>query len=61
MTPKTDRQTTPLHHLPSREQNLFYILILIASPVINLFVSSLVYTDFRIISLKGAHSFGLFN
>jgi hypothetical protein len=61
MTPKTDRQTTPLHHLPSREQNLFYILILIASPVINLLVSSLVYTDFRMISLKGAHSFGVFN
>ena len=29
--------------------------------MINLFVSSLVYTDFRIISLERHHSFGLFN
>jgi hypothetical protein len=61
LIPVTDRQTIPLHHLPSREQNLFFILILIASPIINLLVNSIVYTDFRIISLKGAHSFGLFN
>lgn len=61
MMPVADRQTFHLHHLPSREQNLFYILILIASPIINLFVNSLVYTDFRIISLKGTHSLSLFN
>ncbi|MEB3325830.1 MAG: hypothetical protein VKM17_10930 [Cyanobacteriota bacterium] len=53
--------TLSLHHLPTREQNLFYILVLIASPIINLLVSSLVYTDFRMISLKGHHEFGLFN
>ena len=52
MTPMTDRQTIHLHHLPSREQKLFYILILIASPIINRVVNSLVYTDFRIISLR---------
>lgn len=50
-----------LHHLPTKEQNLFYILILIGSPIINLLVSSLVYTDFRMISLRENHSFGLFN
>lgn len=53
--------TLHLHHLPTKGQNLFYILILIASPIINLLVNSLVYTDLRMISLRGAHSFGLFN
>jgi hypothetical protein len=50
-----------LLHLPTKEQNLFYILILIASPIINLLVSSLVYTDFRMITLREHHAFGLFN
>lgn len=54
-------QSRPLHHLPTRDQNIFYILALIASPIINLGVNSLVYTDFRLIALKGTHPFGLFN
>jgi hypothetical protein len=53
--------TLHLHHLPTREQNLLYILILIASPIINLLVNSLIYTDFRMISLRGDHEFGLLN
>lgn len=57
----TTQQSIPLHHLPSRDQNVFYILALIASPLINLGVNSLVYTDFRLIALKGTHSFGIFH
>lgn len=57
----TQQPTLHLHHLPTREQNLFYTLILIASPLLNLFVNSVVYTDFRLISLRGSHEFGFFN
>lgn len=33
------------HHLPSKQQNIFYICVLIASPLINLSVRSLVQID----------------
>lgn len=54
-----DQRPWSLRHLPAKEQNLFYILILIASPILNLFVNALVYADFRIISARGHHTFGL--
>lgn len=41
------QQHGQLHHLPSKEQNLFYILSLIASPLLNLGVNYLVYGDAR--------------
>ncbi len=56
-----DQRRWSLRHLPARGQNLFYILILIASPILNLFVNALVYADFRIISARGHYSFGLSN
>ncbi len=59
--PMAAKQPIPLHHLPTRDQNIFYILALIACPLINLGLNSLVFTDFRLIALKGTHSFGLFN
>ncbi|MEB3335603.1 MAG: hypothetical protein VKP70_11540 [Cyanobacteriota bacterium] len=55
------KHTFDLHHLPSRGQTIFYLLILIASPIINLGVNSLIYTDFRLIALKGKHTFGLYH
>ncbi|MFM9046703.1 MAG: hypothetical protein ACKOOC_04170 [Cyanobium sp.] len=58
MAPQT---TLHLHHLPTREQNLVYILILIASPIINLIVNSLIYADFHLISKQGVHGFDRFN
>ncbi|MEB3193746.1 MAG: hypothetical protein VKO19_01310 [Cyanobacteriota bacterium] len=48
-------------HLPTRQQTLFYVLILIASPILNLLVSSLVFRDVRQIALKGAHGLGSLN
>jgi hypothetical protein len=55
------KQSFDLHHLPPRGQTFFYLLILIASPIINLGVNSLIYTDFRLISLKGKHAFGTYH
>jgi len=54
-------QPLHLHHLPSREQNIFYLLILVVSPIINLGLNSLIYTDLRLISLKGTHAFGFYH
>ena len=41
----SSQQPGHLHHLPSKEQNLFYILTLVASPLLNLGVNFLVYGD----------------
>lgn len=46
-----------LHHLPTREQNIFYTLFLIVSPLSNLIVNALTFEDFRLISLQGSHRF----
>jgi hypothetical protein len=55
------QQTFNSQNLPTRQQNLIYILILIASPIINLLVNSLIYSDFHKIALRGTHEFGLFD
>jgi len=55
------QQTLNLPNSPTRQQNLLYILILIASPIINLFVNSLIYSDVHKISLRGTHEFGRFD
>lgn len=53
------QQPGHLHHLPNREQNIFYILVLIASPLINLFINSIVYAEFSLAASKGLHTFTL--
>lgn len=58
--PMRSMQTLHVQHLPTRQQNLVSILILIASPILNLFVNSLLNSEFHRISLRGAHEFGFF-
>mgnify|MGYP003337334260 CR=1 len=45
--------------LPGKQQTTFYLLFLIASPLVNLLVNSLVYEDFHREALRGIHRFSL--
>ena len=49
------KSTYALHHLPTRGQNLFYILFLVLSPVLNASINLFAFEDFRHLSKQGAH------
>ena len=46
--------TYALRHLPSRGQNIFYVLFLVLSPVLNTLINQFALVDFRLLSRHAA-------
>ena len=54
-------RTHVLRHLPSRGQNVFYIMLLVLLPILNVVINVCTHEDIRRISERSLHAFSVFD